>query len=343
MDRYSLVYRGAPPDITCCDQTLRILPNGEWMVLFMTGGITEPEVSNHVVLCRSGDEGETWGLPEPVMSLPDRACLLSEVYWDGDGWVMLAATHAGYFDDWHVWTVKGDALGRHWDPPQPFTPLPRRAFVRNRCITSTGEWLLPFQTYDTMPDPQPSPLRDGSIRSAFNGVLISSDQGATWDCSNRVGPTAGFAENNVVELRNGALVMLIRADGQGCLLRSDSHDRGHTWSQPERTAIPNPGSKFRLWRISDGRILLIHNPNSRTSHPNSKGQSYVNRNPLALWISEDDMATWGYQRVLTDFPGMLAYPDGEPDAEERWLHFAFEYNRHDVIYWGVQLPPAGSR
>ena len=52
------------------------------------------------------------------------------------------------------------------------------------------------------------------------------------------------------------------------------------------------------------------------------------------------METWGYQRNLTDFPGMLAYPDGELDSDEHFLHFAFDFNRHDVIYWRIEIPPA---
>jgi len=332
------VYRGSPPNTTVCDQALRILPDGTWMVLLMTGGVTEPEIANHIVLCRSDDQGETWSVPETVLALPDRACTFSEVYWDGSGWVIMAATHRGYFDDWQNWVVRGDALGRNWSAPEPFAPLPRRAFIRNRFITSRGEWLLPFQTYDTMPDALPSPLRDGSHSRCLNGALISANQGQSWEKSNLVGPTHGWAENNVVELSDGTLAMLIRADGQGCLLRSDSRDRGRTWSHPERTDIPNPGSKFRLWKLSGGRIALVHNPNPLTRHANSKGQSFVTRNPLALWISSDDMRSWAYQRVLTSFPGMLAYPDGEVDADERYIHLVFDYNRHDCIYWGAELP-----
>ena len=40
MDRTALIYKGLPPNHTCCDQALRILPNGEWIVVFMTGGRT---------------------------------------------------------------------------------------------------------------------------------------------------------------------------------------------------------------------------------------------------------------------------------------------------------------
>ena len=29
------------------------------------------------------------------------------------------------------------------------------------------------------------------------------------------------------------------------------------------------------------------------------------------------------------------------DEDERFLHFAFDYNRHDVIYWKIEIPPAG--
>jgi len=28
------------------------------------------------------------------------------------------------------------------------------------------------------------------------------------------------------------------------------------------------------------------------------------------------------------------------DATERYVHFVFDYNRHDVIYWGAELPSA---
>ncbi len=333
-DRKAVVYRGRPPDHCCVDQMLRILPSGEWIVMFMTGGAGEPEPENHIVLSRSADEGLTWSAPEVVLQYDDRACLPSELIVDGERLLAFVYTHDGGFGDWRCWTIESLDGGRTWSEPKRLEPYPRNTFIRNLCVTSWGEWLLPVQTY--LP-PEGVEERRELLQHGHNGAIITADRGESWERSEVVGPISGWVENNIVELSGEKLIMLIRADGTGHLLRSESADRGRTWSAPEATDIPNPGAKFRLHRLSDGRICLVHNPSPVTRDPSRR------RNPLALWVSDDDMRTWGYQRVLTDFPGALAYPDGVVDAEERFIHFAFDYNRHDVIYWGAALPVAEGR
>lgn len=338
MDRKSLVYRGTSPDTTTVDQALRILPDGEWVVIFVTGGTAEPRKENYIALCRSSDRGESWADAETVLRYDDKACVLTEAFLHDGTLTVYVSSHDGHFGDWQVSTIESTDGGRSWTEPVPFEPLPRRTFVRNIYVATWGDWIMPYQTYDTVEDPAVSPLDDGSHKLAMNGTLVSSDQGRTWVGSNRIGPLSGWAENNVVELSDGRLVMLARSDWTGKLFRSESRDQGRTWADFEPTDIPNPSCKARLWRLDDGRIVLIHNPNSATSHPNSKFLAGCHRNPLAIWISDDDMETWGYRRILTDFPGMLAYPDGVVDPEGGWVHFAFDYNRHDVIYWGAKLP-----
>jgi len=336
MDKFTHVYKGSPPDHCVCDQALRQLQNGDWAIFFMTGGDHEPRKENYIAVCRSKDRGTTWSKPETVLHFEDRACLLSEVIVHAQEIRIMGVSHLGYFEDWRNFILTSRDNGHTWDELVPFTPMPRRAFLRNLYISTWNEWFLPFQSYDAMPDATVSPLRDGSFKQARNGVLISSDEGRTWIKSAEIGPTAGWAENNVVELSDGRLVMLIRADGTGCLMRSESTDSGRTWSPPERTDITNPGTKFRLHRLATGRIVLIHNPN-----PNCGV-----RNPLAMWASDDDMTTlpsseakgWFYKRVLTDFPGQLQYPDGFVGEDEGYVHFAFDYNRHDLIYVGAKLP-----
>lgn len=337
MDRSSLVYKGWWPDATCCDQVLRILPDGDWIAVFMTGGQTEPAPENHVVLCRSRDQGLTWGPPEDVLRLPDRASTMTEVLVHGDAVTVHVQIHRGAFDDWRNATITSRDGGRTWGAPAEFAALPRRAMIRNTLRSSWGTWYMPFQHYLPQGDPAASVLRDGSFDRPDIGVLISDDQGASWRTSATVAGH-GWAEGTLTELRDGTLVMLVRHDGSGCLWRTDSRDRGATWSAPARTAIPNPGSKARLWHLRDGRHVLVHNPNPATSHPNSKPYASLNRSPLSLWISDDDLASWSYRRDLTAFPGMLAYPDGVISDDERWVHFVFDYNRHDVIHWSAELP-----
>ncbi len=342
MDRKALVYRGCPPNHCCCDSTLRILPNGEFAVFFMTGGPNEPDIQNHVAMCRSTEPGLHWSSPpETVLRFDDRACLLSEVYVAGDRIVMLVTTHDGDFGHWLNFTIESRDNGHNWSKLEAFEDMPRRAFVRNRYIASWGDWYLPFQSYDTVSDWTIAP-RIWTVKDPLNGVLISSDQGQTWVRSQNIVGANGTAENNVVELSDGTMAMLIRSDHDGFLARSDSTDRGRSWSKATRTDIPNPGSKARLHRFSDGRIVLVHNPNPRTSHPNTRPNVACQRNPLSIWLSDDDMRSWGYKRDLTDFPGMLAYPDGVLDESTSTLHVAFDYNRHDVIYWGARLPEPGT-
>jgi hypothetical protein len=168
MDRKAHVYKGSPPNHCCCDQALRVLPGGEWAVFFMTGGVHEPERENYIALCRSADEGRTWSAPETVLRRDDRACTLSEVIVHGGEVRIFMQTHRGRFDDWRVFTLVSRDGGRTWDEPAPFAPMPRRAFLRNLYVATWGEWYLPFQHYDTMPDPASSPREDGSFERAFN-------------------------------------------------------------------------------------------------------------------------------------------------------------------------------
>jgi predicted neuraminidase len=128
--------------------------------------------------------------------------------------------------------------------------------------------------------------------------------------------------------------MIIRADKLGGrLFRAESADGGRTWpAWASVTAIPNPGSKATLYGLGGDTVALLHNPNSQ------------HRSPLALWISFDGMKTWPYQRVLvpesTDGPkGRLNYPDGFVSADKRFLHFAYDDNRHRAGVYSAKLRP----
>ena len=326
-DRLVHVYKGIPGDHCVCDQALRILPSGQWVIVFMTGGDHELRKENYIAIVRSDDEGGTWGKPEIVLKLEDRGCLLSEVTVIDGKMTIYGHDHEGFFEDWRCFTIESTDEGKTWSAPETFGPTPRRTFIRNLYVSSWGTRYLPFQTYDVTDNPKPSHLKDGSFEKGMNVVLMSED-GEDWTKSDLIGPERGWNENNLVESRDGRLMMLCRADRTGHLVYSESYDRGSSWSDWTATDIPNPGTKLRLHRLSDGRIVLVHNPNPKPGV----------RNPLAIWVSDDDMQTWPHKRVITDFPGQLSYPDCVVSADERYVHFAFDYNRHDLIAVFSEIP-----
>jgi len=87
----------------------------------------------------------------------------------------------------------------------------------------------------------------------------------------------------------------------------------------EKTDIPNPNSKITLIR-QENKILLFHNPNS-----NYQGVIFDMRKPLSLWISYDEMKSWGKKIVLCDEP--MFYPHAFLDNEKRMVYLASENAR----------------
>jgi hypothetical protein len=348
-DRITTIFDGQPPDSLACDTTLRAMPDGSWVMVMLGGGHTEPLPQNRIFTTRSTDQGASWTPMEPVdlgikRENPSTALVPSELMVHKGRCTLFVATHDGTFGDWRAWLTHSDDSCRTWSPLEPAPGrLCDRTFIRNHIVTRDGRILLPFQHYNRVTRP-PVEISLGRLLSTptapRNGVLMSEDDGETWTLHGDIRLTEDdtyhdWAENNIVELADGRIAMLVRADRLGGVLYyAESTDGGRTWPAfARKTEIPNPGSKATLYGLGGDTVALLHNPNSK------------HRSPLALWISYDGLETWPYRRVLvpesSDGPqGKLNYPDGFVSADRRWLHFAFDDNRHRAVYIGVALPPA---
>lgn len=328
-DRSRTLFDGRSPDKLACDTTLRRMPDGSWVHVMLGGGDKEPDPRNGVFLQRSLDEGATWSALERLdFGFPKdgdtRALVPTELMVYEGRCTLYFATHDGTFGGWKSWSVTSDDSCKSWEAPQPLPGrLHDRTFIRNHIVTRDGRLLLPFQHYEDAPRSAP-----------VNGVLISADGGQTWSEHGNIRLTdnrayQGWAENNVVELLDGRIAMIIRADGLGGVLhQAESTDGGLTWPiLAGKTSIPNPGSKATLYGLGGDSVALLHNPNPKT------------RSPLALWISFDGMKTWPYQRILRgDLEGRFNYPDGFVSEDKQWLHFAFDHNRDKAILVSARLP-----
>ncbi len=333
-DRIVTIFKGQSPDKLVCDTTLRAMPDDSWVMVMLGGGDKEPDPRNQVFLTRSDDEGETWGPMQPLdFGFPRQgnttATVPTELMVHSGQCTLFFATHDGKFGGWKEWMSVSTDCCHSWSEPRPAPGrLHDRTFIRNHIVTRDGRILLPFQHYLQGPGPI----------NPRNGVLISEDGGKSWSEHGNIRLTdnenyRGWAENNIVELADGKIAMIIRADRLGGVLYyAESRDGGRTWPEfAQPTEIPNPGSKATLYPLGGDAVALLHNPNPR------------HRSPLALWYSFDGMKTWPYQRVLvaesSDGPqGRLNYPDGFVSSDRQWLHFAFDDNRHRAVYVGARLP-----
>lgn len=343
MDIKRLLYRGKLPNLVCCDSMLRVLPNGDWALFMLSGGETEPRKENGVFISKSIDKGETWDEPSRLNIKFNSAIVPTEVIVCDNKITLYISTHEGGLVNWDSCYCESFDSGETWSELKLIPFKNDKTFIRNLFIRENGQWILPYQHYILTDKTKRNRLSEYHYTTIYeNGVFMSNDKGETWTCNttpsilnDSVELKFNYHENNVTELSDNTLVMLIRVDKTGYLYRSDSSDGGVSWSKPIITDIPNPGSKFRLFKISDGRIILIHNPNNKITK--QKVFSSMCRNPLSIWISDDDMKSWSIKRDLVDFPGQLAYPDGFVDDKEEYVHFAFDYNRHDVIYVGAKI------
>ena len=147
----------------------------------------------------------------------------------------------------------------------------------------------------------------GAPKADWLGTLmcyLSDDNGKTW----RRGKTAqkGYdadgkrittQEPGVVELKDGRVMMFIRASG-GCQYLSYSSDGGDTWSAPVPSEIKSPVSPASIKRLpSTGDLLLVWN-----DHAAIPASLSARRVPLSTAISKDDGKTWRSIKVLEGNP-----------------------------------------
>ena len=345
-DRHTFAYDGVTPNKMVCDTTLRELPDGSWILFMLAGGDTEPSPLNYTGVTRSHDEGRTWtplesfnvGFPREGKTIGQGP---TELMIFNGRCTLFFSTHSKHWaNDWRSWFLTSDDGFKTWSKPAEVPGrLKERTFIRNHIVTRDGRIIVPFQHYVGPDDEQDKAPLDRAFTNPRNGVLISSDGGATWTEHGDIRLTPndryfGWAENNLAELSDGRIAMIIRADALGGVLYyAESKDGGRTWPEfASITRVPNPGSKATLYPLGGDTVAMLHNPNSKQ------------RTPLALWISFDGMKTWPYQRVLvlesSDGPkGRLNYPDGFVSKDKQWLHFGYDDNRHRAGVYSAKLPP----
>lgn len=334
-------------DSLSCEPILRRMPDQDLLCVAQCGDVREPAPGNRVYSFRSTDDGQTWSRPALLYPETGQAVYVTEVMVLNNQVYAFLTIHNGRFLNMNCTVMESSDSGRTWRESGALPHFPAFCFIRGMIRSANGNVILPYQYYPVSNEEnarliiashnildymKQKSIFDANIDHVENGVLISEDDGKTYN--RHAGPfitikgTTGrrwaWTEPTIVALPGNRLAMLLRVCGSGRLWRSDSNDGGRTWTEAVMTDIPNPANKPKLIGLPDGRIALIHTPN------NQCGFEY--RNPLSIWVSENQMADWQHKHIVTDFPGAFCYPDGIFEADHQHIIFTIEYNRHDILY-----------
>ncbi len=199
--------------------------------------------------------------------------------------------------DLKVWMKRSSDEAVSWSEPICVTDAPGYHVMNNARVVQldTGRLIAPV-SFST------DCRKDGHYR-VF--CYVSDDDGVTWRKSDGELdlPKRGAMEPGIVQLKDGALLMIIRTQ-LGAVYRSSSTDGGLSWSDAEPMTLQSPEAPATVARIpSTGDLLMVWN-NTYAAGTNHSGK----RTPLTTTISRDEGQSWEHIRdIETDTEHTFAY------------------------------------
>lgn len=129
------------------------------------------------------------------------------------------------------------------------------------------------------------------------------------------GKRFGCIEPALFFTRDGVLKMLCRdrsnrIGSEGWLWIAESKDMGKTWSELNKTHLPNPDSGIDVLALPNGNILLFYN------------NSHTNRYPLSVALSKDNGNSWDFLFNLEEESG--EFPSAEMDSQG-FVHISYAW------------------
>ena len=313
-------YQGIPS----CAQ----LPGGRLLACWYSGGEDEgPE--NYVVILYSDDRGETWSDAVAVVE-PDAAGIRAfdaNIFVDQNGRVRLfwAQSFAPanrkpidlrggvFFSELLNFTAAPDKW--QWSPSRRISD----GLMLNKPVTlKNGSIALPIYVCRK----NLVGAKENVANSGSKMYLTQSDFQNITEIGKCLMPLeyASWDECSIIEKRDGALWMIIRAKWGKNNFESISLDGGKNWSEPQESAVTGACSRLFITRLKSGRLLLVNHL------PGEDGVAI--RNNLAAMLSDDDGKTW-YGNLMLDAREQVSYPDGV-EGEDGFIYIIYDRERYQA-------------
>jgi predicted neuraminidase len=154
---------------------------------------------------------------------------------------------------------------------------------------------------------------------------LSADKGKTWKNLTPLndGKTIKALQPTILVHKDGTLQMLCRTQNRA-IYQAWSSDNGITWTELEKSALPNNNSGIDAVTLKDGRHLLVYN------HVLPPGKEIKGaRTPLNVAISNDGK-TWYAACVLEDSPiNQYSYPS-VIQTTDGMVHIVYTWRRERI-------------
>lgn len=266
-------------------------------------------------------KGETkWSTPKVIAHDPFRSTGNGVVWQAPDGlvWLFYVIRFGDTWSDARVAAKVSKDRAETWSDAS-MLDLRQGMLVKNHPIAlRNGDYLLPVY-HETGHDPEVVAADSASM------FLYYDHNKKTWTPTNEIHSRIGNIQPAPVQIDDKYLVAYCRRGGgyskitDGWLVRSESRDGGHSWSEGTETKFPNPNSAVEFLHLKSGNLLLIYN------------DSMNSRTPLRGALSSDNDKTYPVQRNIREGRNDFAYPSAvqTPDG---LIHVVYTTDRRGVIH-----------
>ncbi|XRA96415.1 sialidase [Pycnococcus provasolii] len=286
---------------------------------------TKSEVSIVVSKLRAG--ARVWDYPFVVSSEPGRTARNPVLWYDRDE-KRVVLWHTSQLSGLGEGTAEVRMLvspdgGDNFTYPETIFDKGFGLLVHHRPLLSKrhdGELLVPVYF---------APGGVQTVKGQYSSLKWSRDNGRSWSPlgAEMTSVGSGIVQPCIVRpldqktRRPGDVLVAFFSDWHGSnIYRSRSLDEGRTWSEPERTPLPNPNTPIAATVLASGNIAMVfnnrrakpgHNPFPTGRRLLKKKQKMVEPEmtrvvaigdghhwPLTVAISEDGGGSWPYVRDL---------------------------------------------
>jgi predicted neuraminidase len=299
------------------------LDNGDLYLTFY-GGSGEYATDTAVYGARLKAGGTEWTSPVVVADTP----FVSEgnpVVWqapDGLVWLFYVVR---YGETWSTSRIQAKISrdgAQSWSDPIMLS-FDQGMMVRGRPIVlHNGDYLLPI-CLETGHDTE-------NVGADSTSLFLRYDvRERKWSETNHIHSKNGNIQPAVASITDDYLVAYCRRGGgygpdtKGYIIRAESRDAGHTWSEGQDTRFPNPNAAVDFLRLKNGHLLLVYN------------DSMAERDPLVATISTDNDKTYPNRINIAEGGSRdFAYPFAIQTNDNK-IHLVFTSHERTVINHAV--------